>query len=111
MNDPLTPAQLAALEAAIKERDELRAERDAARSALLKWMKERPIAPHPVDQMNNLTKGLLEHAESECDELRALLVKAGEAFGPFAHDRYAREVLAEIHRATQTDDSVDGSKL
>jgi len=69
-----------ALIAAAKERDELRAQRDVA----LNMLRERPTTPHPVDALNNLTKGLLEHAEEECENLRALLAKAEEALGPFA---------------------------
>jgi seryl-tRNA synthetase len=66
-------------DAALAELAALRAERNEAikqRALAMKMLRERPTAPHPVDQVNNLTKFLREDAEAECDELRALLVKA-----------------------------------
>jgi hypothetical protein len=44
---------------------------------LRKWLEDRPIKPHPVDQLNNLNKALLEDAEAENTRLR-------EALTPFA---------------------------
>jgi hypothetical protein len=53
---------------------ELVAERDKIKRQLagaIKMLHERPTAPHPVDQLNNLSKALHEDAEAECNALRA----------------------------------------
>ena len=49
----------------------------------LKWLRERPVAPHPIDRMNNLEKFLREDHEGELVALRAALRVAKEALAPF----------------------------
>ena len=66
MNIKLRADELAKARADIAS---LRAENERLR----KMLRERPTAPHPVDQLNNLAKAMWEDAEKEVAELRASL--------------------------------------
>jgi hypothetical protein len=70
------PSVVKSLIAALAEAE---AERDKARALHLKWMRERPVAPHPIDQMNNLEKFLREDRDDEIAALTSALGKAREA--------------------------------
>jgi hypothetical protein len=56
----------------------LLAAKDREIAALRKWLADRPTKPHPVDQLNNLSKALLEDAEAEVAALRKALVEVGD---------------------------------
>ena len=60
-----------------QERDSAVKELEEARALFFKALKERPVAPHPIDQLSNLNREMLRDAEKECAQLR-------EALRPFA---------------------------
>lgn len=90
----------AELEAVKADRDEALRQRDVA----MKFLRDRPTAPHPVDQMNNLTKFLHEDAEAEVAELRALIEKAVEALKRIVNmeSHVARSHIREFAAETLT---------
>jgi hypothetical protein len=74
---PLT----AALEEARGKVDELEALREQQAAAFVKFAEDRPVAPHPVDQMENLRRAMttdieIEKLEAERDSLRSKLAEA-----------------------------------
>jgi hypothetical protein len=62
---------------------------EKARELHQKWMSERPVAPHPRDQLANLSRALHEDAEAECEELRKTLKEVRD---------YIRSVMKLVHR-------------
>ena len=76
---------VSALSAALREArgkvDELEALREQQAAAFVKFAKDRPVAPHPVDQMENLRRAMttdieIEKLEAERDSLRSKLAEA-----------------------------------
>src|ERR1017187_7037498 len=59
-----------------EEVNRLTEELEKQRDIHLKWMRERPVAPHPKDQLNNLSNALWLDAEAECKRLAEELEKA-----------------------------------
>jgi hypothetical protein len=78
-------ATIATLSAALIEArgkvDELEALREQQAAAFVKFAKDQPVAPHPVDQMENLRRAMttdieIEKLEAERDSLRSKLAEA-----------------------------------
>ena len=72
---------LAALSEARGRAEELEALLEQRAAAFIKFAKERPVAPHPVDQLENLRRAMttdieLERLEAERDSLLAKLAEA-----------------------------------
>ena len=90
------------LSAATARADKAEAERDEAqrqRAVAMKFLRDRPTAPHPVDQMNNLTKFLHEDAEAEVAELTAKIAALSTELEAVKADRDAWKALADEWQA------------
>ena len=79
-NADLLSALSAALSEARGKVDELEALREQQAAAFVKFAKDRPVAPHPVDQMENLRRAMttdieIEKLEAERDAALSELAK------------------------------------
>lgn len=93
----------AKLAGAERERDEAITSRDAMARSFGKWIKERPVAPHPTDQMNNLERFLWEDTKAEIQEWKQRYTEA-KGLAAQLSDKYNGEPCAEIRWQQERED-------